>query len=168
MSKRKGVQLGRTSYYGWMIHEPEHLAKVLRRAVDEFRMHVLYMPDAIAYIGSSGSAIAFLLAERYALPIIYVRKKGEKSHGRKVEVNTGRPIADYMIVDDFVRTGETVRSIKTRVERHARSEMGHAKGPKCLGVYCWTGIEKDSYLNAQFIGRGRYREQVKLYGPINS
>lgn len=97
--------------------------------------------DAIAFCGSSGCAIAFNLATRHKIPLIYVRKKGEKSHGSKVECNSGRtPIAKYLIVDDFVDRGTTIDHIIKSINQHAK-KVG-AVAPEQVGALCF-----DSYVD---------------------
>lgn len=70
--------------------------------------------DAIAWRGLSGGSIAPVVAHFLNKHTIAVRK-GENSHSRaKFETSNHLytfGLSKYVIVDDFVRSGETVRSI---------------------------------------------------------
>lgn len=88
--------------------------------------------DAVAYSGSSGAALAFYLAYRYHLSVIYVRKDKEDSHGNKVECNAVGPIRKYLIVDDFISTASTIRRIIESIDEIA--EKRDALAPKPVGI----------------------------------
>ena len=76
--------------------------------------------DAVAFTGNSGAAVAWSLAYAYDVPIVLVRKDGERSHsGRKVEGYCDAP--RIAIVDDFVAMGGTVGNVITAV-RYARPD----------------------------------------------
>ena len=91
--------------------------------------------DAIAFTGSSGAACAFIMCVSLQIPIIYVRKEGEKSHGIQVECNSGKPIHSYLIVDDFTSSGNTVSNIYQAIE--ALAIRYGEKPPKCVGLYLY-------------------------------
>jgi len=127
--------------YGWTLLGPTSLKREMQRAIRAFRILQEKMQiDAIAFSGSSGAAIAFPLALRYKLPLIYVRKEDEKSHGVKVEVNTTDHLKTYIIVDDFVCSGSTVKHITDSIQKKTK-KLGWA-GPKCLGIYCYSEDEQ--------------------------
>lgn len=66
--------------------------------------------DAIAFRGHSGAAVAYPLSYALNIPLLCVRKPGNTKHYiRETEghVDAGR----YLIVDDFVDSGETIRKI---------------------------------------------------------
>jgi adenine/guanine phosphoribosyltransferase-like PRPP-binding protein len=86
--------------------------------------------DAIAFRGMSGCLFAAPLAARMRKPMIMVRKKCEscgefQSHSYHL-VEGDRKATTYVIVDDFVATGNTTRAIKEAI-----SAWSHAK---CVGV----------------------------------
>jgi hypothetical protein len=120
--------------YGWAGRHPADLSFLLKQAVVNFgKLRENIKIDAIAYTGSSGAAIAFPLAIAYDLPIIYVRKKGEQSHGGEVECNYTDEIETYMVVDDFISSGRTVGRVMEGVKKAAQRRGW--EGPKCLGVF---------------------------------
>jgi adenine/guanine phosphoribosyltransferase-like PRPP-binding protein len=146
-----------TSDYGWAGMLPLMLAHRLSLANARFKkLKNTLGVDAIAFCGSSGCAIAFNLATRHKIPLIYVRKKGEKSHGSKVECNAGRiPIAKYLIVDDFVDQGSTVDHIINSINKHAKKV--HAVAPEQVGVLCFdTYVDRDRDIET-------YENTIKLF-----
>lgn len=157
MTKRP-CRLGTTHYYGWIGRSPEKLQELLTRAVDLFEHSVGTLPDAIAFTGSSGAAIAFPLALRYKLPLIYIRKAGEKSHGGYIECNYSGHIKNYMIVDDFMATGRTLRRIKIQVKRACR-ELG-VEEPQCLGTYLYQ--DEGDYPYTRMVDR---HNTITIYPP---
>jgi orotate phosphoribosyltransferase len=70
--------------------------------------------DAIACQGWSGALIAPILALRLNKPMIVVRKPGENPHST-YKVEGYLQSTRYVIVDDFVRTGNTVRRIMSEI-----------------------------------------------------
>lgn len=72
--------------------------------------------DAIAYSGASGSLIAPALAFRMNKGLLLVRKEKNTHSGSKVEGHT--QIKRYIIVDDFVNTGDTIKRIAREVKKN--------------------------------------------------
>lgn len=75
----------------------------------------------------SGALIAPILAQRLGKTLILVRKKGESCHSGKM-VEGDSAARRYIIVDDFVGYGDTVRAIFTAVGEFAPQAV-------CLGTY---------------------------------
>jgi adenine/guanine phosphoribosyltransferase-like PRPP-binding protein len=97
--------------------------------------------DAIAFSGSSGCAVAFNLAARHRIPLVYVRKSNEDSHGSSVECNVKTlHVRKYLIVDDFIDSGNTVDYIVRAIKKHAVKSSAYI--PKQVGVLCF-----DSYID---------------------
>ena len=125
------------SDYGWTGENPGNLRDMLIRANTAFvKLRKTVEFDAIAFSGSSGAAIAFPLAFLHEIPLIYVRKLGEQSHGHMVECNGESLIEKYLIVDDFITTGATVEWIANQVKIYAKGP-GAAR-PELVGVFCFT------------------------------
>ena len=101
----------------------EKAAKVLRK----FRRKVPF--EAIAFTGTSGAALAYPLSYLLGVPLICVRKSTRDNHfGYKIE---GCMTADtYIIVDDFIESGSTIKKIRKSVE----SEI---EDTKCVGIYLY-------------------------------
>ena len=89
--------------------------------------------DSLWVTGKSGIAIAFPLLYVMDVKIITVRKPGEDSHGTTFEGADEFEPKKYLILDDFVSTGETVGRVLTQVyEKYGAKEF-----PQCVGVIEW-------------------------------
>ena len=83
-----------------------NLTKKLKNKKDQF--------DAIAFRGISGALVAPALAQAMSKDIIAVRKN-ESHHGDGRVEGVTHP--RYIIVDDFVESGATLRAIKRQIKR---------------------------------------------------
>jgi len=129
--------------YGWMGRHPADLAILLKEAVAAFgRLRQSVDIQAIAYTGSSGAAIAFPLAIAYELPVIYVRKPNEESHGCNVECNYTEELENYVIVDDFICSGDTARRIREKIKERAKKFSWD--GPECIGIFVFDPQNGDA------------------------
>ena len=121
--------------YGWAGNEPAILHRRMKNAVPVFerlRYHLNF--DAVAFSGSSGCCIAFVLAYETNIPLLYVRKPRERSHGSLLECNVkNTPIKKYLIVDDFIDTGDTVRDMVNRINRQCSKKKMNP--PEPVGVF---------------------------------
>ena len=89
--------------------------------------------DAIAFRGTSGAALAFPLSVRLRKPLIHVRKC--LGHTRMI-VEGDYGAKRYIIVDDFMDTGRTLRTIKKRInEAYSRSRLDE---PTCVAVVLYV------------------------------
>lgn len=92
----------------------------LRKISDEF--------DSIACCGASGLMVVPQIAELLDKHIILVRKDSEYRYS-DFSIEGVSPYR-YIIIDDLICSGNTVRNIKRHIqEEHSRS--------KCVGVYCY-------------------------------
>jgi adenine/guanine phosphoribosyltransferase-like PRPP-binding protein len=121
-----------SEYLRYCMH-PLALAENLQRAVVALEG---YEYDALACRGISGMSFTFPLTVMVGKPPIVVRKKHEESHGNWVE---GYYAAKrYIIVDDFVGSGDTAREIIKAI-----NAWGYNPSPKeCLGVLQVTRLPK--------------------------
>jgi orotate phosphoribosyltransferase len=88
-----------------------------------------YKFEAIAFCGSSGCAVGFILGYMNNIPMIYVRKDNENSHGARIECNADLLLKKFLIVDDFVLSGNTVRYIAETLIKHSRENGGYPCSP---------------------------------------
>ena len=121
--------------YGWAGNNPADLRMKMKDAIPVFeRLRYELNFDAAAFTGSSGCCIAFVLAYETGIPLLYVRKPGEKSHGSALECNVKEtPIKKYLIVDDFIDTGDTIRKMVKRINRACSKKS--MKAPEPVGVF---------------------------------
>lgn len=88
--------------------------------------------QAVAVMGKSGLSLAFAVSMLIDFPLMVVRKRGEYSHGNPVEGTEEIDIKRYLVLDDFVSSGDTVRNLCEIVEERACSTVG--AHPRCVGV----------------------------------
>lgn len=89
-------------------------------------------PDFIAVRGVSGMSIGYAAAALYDIPIVVCRK-GEQAHTSQQVHGDVKRAGRYVIVDDFVSSGETVNTIDMMVRRAC---LGGE--PELLAVLCYV------------------------------
>ena len=85
--------------------------------------------DSIAFTGSSGAALAFPLSYLLKIPLVHVRKG--RSHYGNGEIEGTISTKKYLIVDDFIDRGNTVKRIIKKIE----NELGDQAHP--VGIYLY-------------------------------
>lgn len=140
------------SDYHRMIYNPRTLRKTISSVKDlvlKLKEKVLF--DAIAFQGSSGSAIAFSVSAATQIPLILVRKEEEVSHGRKIE-GTKKDIKRYIIIDDFICSGTTVQRILDKINDEADIH--------CVGIILYN--PKLSSTERKFYKDGTHPRRKKI------
>jgi len=130
MSKRKPAKRHAPrihSSYLYVALDPHRLAKIVAATVKALQPHK-HEFDTIAFRGASGSLVGPAVALRLRKHLLLVRREEDRdaSHsGLLVEgnLNTER----YVIVDDFVSSGNTVAKIIEAIKEHQKQEYDHAK-----------------------------------------
>lgn len=103
-----------------------------RRAVERTRHRLCELPpfDAIAFTGLSGSVIAGAVGLAMDKYLYCVRKDGENRHSGYQCEGPGTGLR-YVIIDDFISTGSTLRRIRNMVSAHTDNAA------QCVGAYLW-------------------------------
>ena len=121
--------------------------------------------DSIAFRGVSGALIAPIVAYKLKKPVTCIRKPTESSHGwTKLEGAIG--VERYIIIDDFICTGETVNEIHYALLTDARIERSIPwPKPKCIAIYLW----KNDELKMDYFGdlklESLAKTEIKSIGP---
>lgn len=112
--------------------------------------------DRIAFSGMSGAMIAPAVACELGKTLVMVRKSSDKTHSSfKVEGELLR--GNYVIIDDQISSGRTVRRIQQQIHEAEENEKAWGSSPKiCVAIYTWM----DNYL----FDRETTRES-ELFGP---
>jgi len=135
---RKKKEFHVWSGYGWTTHNPESWTKKIQLTavkVQHLREEMGF--KALACCGSSGMMAAAVLTVALDIPVIYVRKQNENSHGSSVESNSvGIAIPKYLIVDDFACTGATLDRIVEGIEKFA--DRNNMVRPECMGAFMYN------------------------------
>lgn len=95
--------------------------------------------DAIAFTGLSGSLIAPSVADRLGVGLVVVRKRNSIHSYRQVESTYDPSISSYVIIDDLVCDGTTIRRILKLVKKW----VGDIE---CNGLYLYSPTSMPSPL----------------------
>lgn len=96
----------------------------LRKISDQF--------DSIACCGTSGLMVVPQIAELLNKNIVLVRKKTDKCYS-DFTIEGVKPFR-YIIIDDLICSGDTVRHIRRNIESEYNKTV-------CIGVYCYIPDE---------------------------
>jgi adenine/guanine phosphoribosyltransferase-like PRPP-binding protein len=116
--------------------DPKTLKKI---ALGTYKVYKEVNADVIVARGLSGSIIASAVGAKYGVPFAIVRKPMEGSHSAElIEMATeGKTYKDWIIVDDFISSGNTIRTIMEAVEKD-----GNFNG-KCKAIVLYNDMDKD-------------------------
>jgi len=107
--------------------------------------------DFIAFRGYSGALIASLVASSLSKPLTLIRKRGDRSHstyghshGEYVEYDNSMTDVffcegRYIIIDDFIDTGETLLKIKKAIDKESVNRV------VCVGVFLYNNGSSTSF-----------------------
>lgn len=125
--KQSHVELRCASWLRSMVDPAER-----RKVVELTRVRLCDLPafDAIAFTGLSGSVIAGAVALAMDKYLYCVRKSKENRHSDYVVEGPSTGLR-YIILDDFISTGSTIRRIVEMVQAHTDNSA------KCVGAYMW-------------------------------
>lgn len=128
------------SYHG--VTAPSDLSRAVEattKAVNAFRVEHPSITHLVA-TGTSGQAVAWPVSARLNIPVVVVRKPADQGHAGQF-VGEG-DLGDYVIIDDFIATGRTIRNIVGGIDaeyakRLERGGMGGIK-PKPLAIFLYN------------------------------
>ncbi len=128
--------------------------------------------DAIAFAGMSGAIIAPMVAYKLNKPLIVVRKESDTSisgNSHSSRMVEGCIFArTYLIIDDFIDTGNTIKRIIDQIKVAAENKKYLVPSyilenpnyvpyvPKCVGVYCY------SYSQALKVFKPQFMEEMNI------
>ena len=133
------------SNYHDRTYNPRSLKATVNRVVrylEKLQKKVKF--DAIAFSGTSGAAIAYPVSAIAGYHLINVRREPYKQHhGSKIEASGNRKIYRYIILDDFIASGRTikliVRAIKKETIPSSWSRIALEEKPvECVGVVIYS------------------------------
>lgn len=113
------------------------IAKALARTIPDALK--AFHADCIVVHGNSGVSAGFAALAHIDFPIVLVRKRGENTHGGPVEGVRGTPMRRYILLDDFISSGNTVRSVEQILAGMADSQG--LRPPECAAVITYNGRE---------------------------
>lgn len=133
------------SGYGWAGTSPASLSTKLNKAALKIgKMYKAGKFQAIAFSGSSGAALAFCVAAKHKIPLIYIRKKNEECHGSPIEFNGSTvEVRQYLIVDDFISSGSTMNYIIDKIRNYTKGHKAYPAKP--MGIFCYDGHGTENF-----------------------
>lgn len=93
--------------------------------------------DAIAFSGMSGALVAPAVAMALQKPMILARKSTDDSHAGRGVVEGALEANTYIIIDDFMSSGDTIRRIHDSVTAAAATHHIHPHKIICVGIYLY-------------------------------
>lgn len=114
------------------IFEKKALQETVKQAIKYLQqINEKYPFDFIAFTGNSGAGLSFILNYLTKYPIVLVRKSSDKTHGYEIEgTNIKCNGKKYLIVDDLIDSGNTVKFITSKLLDRCNS--------KCSAVYLYN------------------------------
>ncbi len=127
------------AYSSYLVLDPETITRKANDAAASIlrlkkRLHFSHLVVS----GYSGSLFGGIVSSLTHIPLVVVRKEaaGGSHHGSQVEATPNDLIKSYLILDDFIASGDTVRRIYlTIVDYCARLDF---KAPKIKGVFLYN------------------------------
>lgn len=118
-------------------------------------MRVNLKADLVAVRGLSGTLVATAMSTLFSTPIAVVRKPGENSHGREVEVveyndEGNLRYNNYIIVDDLISSGKTIQAIVDAL----KSQIPYALHGKCVAIALYLQGEEGIELSSWRVNNG--------------
>lgn len=104
-------------YLDPVFDNPAEYKKFVRQVARRVkRLQAHYGFDAIAFTGASGSAMAYPISMLTGIPLLYIRKTDENSHGIPIEGSRHVDVTKFAIIDDLVASGSTVTRIAEKLK----------------------------------------------------
>lgn len=136
-----------------------------RRLIDKIAKRLIALKKkttfgAIAFRGQSGAALAYPLSAQLNIPIICVRKPTEVSHGQIIE-GTERNIKKYVIIDDFMESGKTIKAILAAIDK--KKDYLKEGRAECVGIVLYTTAQHGEW-NDKFFTYKKKKIPIHYWG----
>lgn len=152
-----------TDYLSDVFHRDRYQGMV-KRAIKKATEIMMDHPfEAIAFTGTSGSAIGYVLGYALDVPLICIRKDTEKAHYKSWDNDREKRFEGYagartfLIVDDFISSGATV-------ERLLRDIHDRLDDCRCAAMLMYQQSERKKtwLVKNEEIAR-KYRNGIPVY-----
>jgi adenine/guanine phosphoribosyltransferase-like PRPP-binding protein len=101
-------------------------SKTLRELTKLIKSHPEIKFDSIVGTGVSGMLFLPALSNRLKVPFAIVRKDDSSHSSREVEFSSSKLVLDYIIIDDLIDSGDTVRNIQEKMSEFCLSSKARA------------------------------------------
>ncbi len=126
-------------------------AAQLEKALVKYLRALRLRFDTVVFRGMSGALMAPGVARKMGKELVMVRKDDGNHSGMRVE--GFKSPKRYIIVDDFVCTGATVKAIYAALKDSVMTEQ---RAAKCVGVVCYRGSGTGEVTLADKVHAPRY------------
>jgi adenine/guanine phosphoribosyltransferase-like PRPP-binding protein len=141
-------RLGYSAYYLRPVFDPARFTELVAKIVVRVRQLKTELRfDAIAFRGNSGAAFAYPVSAATGIPLLCVRK-GESTHssaaveGPVADNGVSAEIDTYLILDDQVSSGETMRAI---IDAIRQTHWQGGPPPTPVGVLLWDQEDRTDF-----------------------
>lgn len=101
--------------------------------------------DCVIVHGNSGVSCGFAALMYHNFNLVLLRKDNDNSHGSPLEGPQGHRIQRYLILDDFISSGETVRRVRRKVTELSLQRSDGMDLPECVGIVLYGGYRPEAF-----------------------
>ena len=114
------------------------LVRACRKRIGE--IHKTHPFQAIVATGLSGASIAYPLSYLTGIPVFYIRKEGDTTHGAAMELaHQIEGVRGYLIVDDLIESGNTLlRLLQTMHNFDYINDRSQRTRLSCVGILLYN------------------------------
>lgn len=140
-----------------------HIVQAFTKAIED---KVFGEFDGIACIGTSGLAVAPILAYQFDKHLMVVRKENDASH-KESDIESHDSVTRYIIVDDFVSSGRTLENIIRGINKGFK--YWDREVPTYIGGFFWNQCWGSCHLKEMCQFRDSFKELVddKIFVQVN-
>jgi len=150
-----------TAYLDSIFQSPLKYRRLINKIADQMAaLKKQTKFTAIAFRGTSGAALAYPLSAQLNIPIICVRKLTEISHGLRIE-GTQRNIKKYVIIDDFMESGKTIKAILDAINK--KKDYFKEGRAECVGIVLYTEAQRGEW-NDKFFTYKKKKIPIHYWG----
>lgn len=144
----------------------KELVKKTSKAVSKLKRRLKF--QCLAATGNSGLLLAGAISYKLGMPLLIVRKPGDSCHDTlKVNGYRTNGTCRYLILDDLIASGDTVRRIVKEIDKASAKEIEEEQTkrktiesswhpqywppkldipvPQCVGILLYHQMDKDSW-----------------------
>lgn len=102
--------------------------------------------DCVIVHGNSGVSCGFAALMYHNFNLVLLRKDNDNSHGSPLEGPEGHRIERYLILDDFISSGETVRRVRRKVTDLSLQRSAGMYFPQCVGIVLYGRCDMEEFV----------------------
>jgi adenine/guanine phosphoribosyltransferase-like PRPP-binding protein len=150
----------KTDYLNQVYNLSEFVHTVKKTVAKARQIMTMEEYDSIAFTGTSGAAMAYILSAELGVHLICIRKATDSSHyvrgHGQLEGNVSAK--RYLFVDDFISSGTTFRTVREFI----KNKMPKAE---CIGGLMYAATRGDYNFHDYLIYTTHVEEGTQLHFP---